>query len=125
MHSSSLSGVISALAFALLASVLTSLYQERLYWLFGKHPDEAMFDLHLLSLPLFARIGTNIYHHVQLLNQSFLSPFEIDDDTNQCDQYGSRRVNCQYPHTKNVYPSNIRSFKHDAQLDYYGVRLET
>jgi solute carrier family 35 (UDP-xylose/UDP-N-acetylglucosamine transporter), member B4 len=74
LHSSSLSVGISILVFVLLASAMTGLYQEWLYEVCGKHPDEAMFYLHLLPLTLFGRIGTNIHHHVQLLNQSSTPP---------------------------------------------------
>lgn len=58
------------LVFALVVSALMGLYQEWLYSTYGKYPDEAMFYLHLLPLPLFGFMGKNIYHHAELFNQS-------------------------------------------------------
>uniref|UniRef100_A0A1I8BNB1 UAA transporter n=1 Tax=Meloidogyne hapla TaxID=6305 RepID=A0A1I8BNB1_MELHA len=45
---------------ALLISSLLAICQERMYRIYGKHPREAMFYTHAVSLPFFAFMGNDI-----------------------------------------------------------------
>jgi len=61
---------IGMLTFALFASALMGIYQEKMYAQFGKHPHEALFFVHALSLPAFALMWTDISKHAALFQQS-------------------------------------------------------
>jgi UDP-xylose/UDP-N-acetylglucosamine transporter B4 len=52
---------IAMLIVALLASSYLAIRQERPYSTYGKHPREAMFYIHSVSLPFFAFMGNDIY----------------------------------------------------------------
>ncbi|KAI1705648.1 UAA transporter family domain-containing protein [Ditylenchus destructor] len=45
---------------SLFGSAYMGLVQEKIYFKYGKHPDEMMFHTHFLSLPLFAFVGESI-----------------------------------------------------------------
>uniref|UniRef100_A0A915NVK7 UDP-xylose and UDP-N-acetylglucosamine transporter n=1 Tax=Meloidogyne floridensis TaxID=298350 RepID=A0A915NVK7_9BILA len=51
---------IFMLTAALLISSLLAICQERMYRIYGKHPREAMFYTHAVSLPFFAFMGNDI-----------------------------------------------------------------
>lgn len=61
---------IGMLTFALFASALMGIYQEKMYAKFGKHPHEALFFVHALSLPAFALMWTDIAKHADLFQAS-------------------------------------------------------
>ncbi|KAJ1349496.1 hypothetical protein KIN20_005076 [Parelaphostrongylus tenuis] len=61
---------IAMLIFALLASAYLAICQQRMYEIYGKHPEEAMFVIHAVSLPLFAFMGTDIMAAVRKFNAS-------------------------------------------------------
>ena len=61
---------IGMLTFALFASALMGIYQEKMYAKFGKHPHEALFFVHALSLPAFALMWTDISKHAALFQAS-------------------------------------------------------
>ena len=61
---------IGMLTFALFASALMGIYQEKMYARFGKHPHEALFFVHALSLPAFALMWTDISKHAALFQAS-------------------------------------------------------
>ncbi|CAL4059729.1 unnamed protein product, partial [Meganyctiphanes norvegica] len=54
---------IGLLTFALFMSARMGIYQEGLYGRHGKHPKEALFYIHLLSLPGFLLTAPNIWSH--------------------------------------------------------------
>lgn len=61
---------ITILSIALFVSARMGIYQEWLYGHYGKHPDEALFYVHLLSLPGFAILYQNIIEYVIISNNS-------------------------------------------------------
>jgi len=61
---------IGMLTFALFASALMGIYQEKMYAKFGKHPHEALFFVHALSLPAFALMWPDISRHAALYQAS-------------------------------------------------------
>lgn len=61
---------IGMLAYALFASALLGINQEKMYAKFGKHPHEALFFVHALSLPAFVLMWTDIVKHVKLFQAS-------------------------------------------------------
>jgi len=61
---------IIILTTALLLSARMGIFQETLYREHGKHPEEALYYTHLLSLPLFVVSGSNIYKHFNILMES-------------------------------------------------------
>lgn len=61
---------ISMLTFALFASSLLGVRQEQLFTKYGKHNREAMFYIHVLSLPGFLFMASDIYKHVLIFNES-------------------------------------------------------
>lgn len=61
---------ITLLTLALFVSARMGLYQEVLYKRYGKHPKEALFYTHLLPLPFFLILTTNIWDHIKLANAS-------------------------------------------------------
>ena len=61
---------IGMLTFALFASALMGIYQEKMYAKFGKHPHEALFFVHALSLPAFALMWNDIAKHAALYQAS-------------------------------------------------------
>lgn len=61
---------IGMLTFALFASALMGIYQEKMYAKFGKHPHEALFFVHALSLPAFALMWTDVAKHAALYQAS-------------------------------------------------------
>ncbi|CAD5219306.1 unnamed protein product [Bursaphelenchus okinawaensis] len=60
---------ITMLTIALIASSYLAICQEKMYTTHGKHPDEAMFYVHALSLPFFAFFGRDIVSCAQEFNQ--------------------------------------------------------
>ncbi|CAB0038670.1 unnamed protein product [Trichogramma brassicae] len=54
---------ILLLTVALLISARMGIYQEYLYARFGKHPREALFYTHLLPLPFFFLLWSNLWDH--------------------------------------------------------------
>ncbi|XP_065081929.1 UDP-xylose and UDP-N-acetylglucosamine transporter [Ochlerotatus camptorhynchus] len=63
---------ISLLTLALFVSARMGIYQEVLYKRYGKHPKEALFYTHLLPLPFFLLLTTNIWDHIKIANASAL-----------------------------------------------------
>jgi len=61
---------IALLTFALFMSARMGIYQECLYTKHGKHPREALFFIHALSLPGFILSAPDIFKHAQILNES-------------------------------------------------------
>lgn len=61
---------IIMLTFALLASAVLAIYQQQMYEKYGKHPDEAMFITHLISLPFFLIMGSDIVSAATKLSAS-------------------------------------------------------
>ncbi|KAI6229290.1 hypothetical protein M3Y95_00515400 [Aphelenchoides besseyi] len=61
---------ITMLTVALVASSALALMQEKLYREHGKHPREAMFYTHFLSLPLFAFMGEDIMRNAAVFTKS-------------------------------------------------------
>lgn len=61
---------IGMLLFALVASAYMGIVQEQLYSQYGKHPREALFYVHALSLPGFAFFWQSIWKHVVIFNVS-------------------------------------------------------
>lgn len=55
---------------ALLLSARMGIYQEKLYKEYGKHPDEALYYTHMLSLPGFILYSASIWEHLQITNNS-------------------------------------------------------
>uniref|UniRef100_A0A1I7UNQ4 UAA transporter n=1 Tax=Caenorhabditis tropicalis TaxID=1561998 RepID=A0A1I7UNQ4_9PELO len=51
---------IIMLIFALIASAYLAICQQQMYEKYGKHPDEAMFITHFVSLPFFLIMGNDI-----------------------------------------------------------------
>lgn len=53
------------------------IYQEVLYTRYGKHSKEALFYTHLLPLPAFILLYSNIKEHIEISNQSepYLIPY--------------------------------------------------
>ncbi|XP_011310006.1 UDP-xylose and UDP-N-acetylglucosamine transporter [Fopius arisanus] len=63
---------ITLLTVALFISARMGLYQEVLYLKYGKHPKEALYYTHLLPLPFFLTLATNIWDHSVLAVNSDL-----------------------------------------------------
>ncbi|RXG53879.1 UDP-xylose and UDP-N-acetylglucosamine transporter, partial [Armadillidium vulgare] len=61
---------IFILTFALFLSARMGIYQECLYTKYGKHPKEALFYIHALSIPAFLLTSPSIYEHVLKFNAS-------------------------------------------------------
>lgn len=61
---------IGLLTFALFLSARMGIYQESLYGKHGKHPKEALFYIHLLSLPGFLLAAPNIWSHAVSFSSS-------------------------------------------------------
>ncbi|XP_065165157.1 nucleotide sugar transporter SLC35B4-like [Atheta coriaria] len=61
---------IVILTTALLLSARMGIFQETLYKEHGKHPDEALYYTHLLSLPLFVIYGSSIIEHYDVMMNS-------------------------------------------------------
>ena len=61
---------IGMLTYALFGSALLGINQEKMYAKFGKHPHEALFFIHALSLPVFIFMWTDIYKHAKLFQAS-------------------------------------------------------
>ncbi|XP_014247241.1 UDP-xylose and UDP-N-acetylglucosamine transporter-like [Cimex lectularius] len=57
---------IGLLIFGLLISALLGIFQEQLFKHYGKHPYEALFYTHLLSIPVFGFFSNNILEHFWL-----------------------------------------------------------
>ncbi|XP_066143488.1 UDP-xylose and UDP-N-acetylglucosamine transporter-like [Euwallacea fornicatus] len=57
---------------ALLLSARMGIYQETLYQEYGKHPSEALYYTHLLSLPGFLIYGSSIWEHFEISLKSEL-----------------------------------------------------
>lgn len=60
---------------ALLLSARMGIYQETLYKVHGKHPEEALFYTHLYSLPGFLLYSSSIWEHCTLATKS--DPFAV------------------------------------------------
>ncbi|KAL1492348.1 hypothetical protein ABEB36_010608 [Hypothenemus hampei] len=60
---------------ALLLSARMGIYQETLYKIHGKHPEEALYYTHLYSLPGFLLYSSSIWQHAQLASNS--DPFNV------------------------------------------------
>ena len=65
---------ISLLTFALFMSARMGIYQECLYQKHGKHPREALFFIHLMSLPGFLFSATDIMSYVYKFNETLPIP---------------------------------------------------
>ncbi|KRZ05833.1 UDP-xylose and UDP-N-acetylglucosamine transporter [Trichinella zimbabwensis] len=63
---------VCMLTFALVFSSALGIAQEKLYCQYGKHPREAMFFIHMLSLPGFLLFYKDIMKHTNLFNRSEL-----------------------------------------------------
>lgn len=61
---------ISLLTMALFISARMGIYQEVLYKKHGKHPREALYVTHLLPLPGFLLLYSNIAEHISIANAS-------------------------------------------------------
>ncbi|XP_066987752.1 UDP-xylose and UDP-N-acetylglucosamine transporter-like [Macrobrachium rosenbergii] len=61
---------IALLTFALFMSARMGIFQECLYSKHGKHSREALFYIHLLSLPGFLLTGRSIFEHAAKYSQS-------------------------------------------------------
>uniref|UniRef100_A0A0N5B3M2 UAA transporter n=1 Tax=Strongyloides papillosus TaxID=174720 RepID=A0A0N5B3M2_STREA len=61
---------IIMLTVALIASSLLAIFQEKLYKTYGKHPDEAKFVIHGLSLPIFLFMYNDITTNIQILSST-------------------------------------------------------
>uniref|UniRef100_A0A0N4ZP69 UAA transporter n=1 Tax=Parastrongyloides trichosuri TaxID=131310 RepID=A0A0N4ZP69_PARTI len=61
---------IVMLTVALLASSVLAIFQENLYKTYGKHPNEAKFVIHGLSLPIFLFMFNDISTNASLLSSS-------------------------------------------------------
>ncbi|CAJ0601550.1 unnamed protein product [Cylicocyclus nassatus] len=66
---------IGMLIFALLASAYLAICQQRMYETYGKYPEEAMFVIHAVSLPLFSLMGSDIMAAARKFSRS--APFEL------------------------------------------------
>ncbi|KJH41135.1 UAA transporter family protein [Dictyocaulus viviparus] len=66
---------ILMLIFALLASAYLAICQQQLYKSYGKHPEEAMFITHAVSLPLFSFFGADIMAAAKKFCES--TPFRL------------------------------------------------
>lgn len=66
---------ITLLTVALFLSARMGIYQEVLYKRYGKYPNEALFYTHLLPLPGFLLLYTNIKDHIMIASAS--SPYEV------------------------------------------------
>jgi|UniRef100_A0A914Q5D2 UDP-xylose/UDP-N-acetylglucosamine transporter B4 len=55
---------IAMLIIALLATSYLAIVQQNMYEKYGKHPREAMFYIHAMSLPIFALMGSDIYNYI-------------------------------------------------------------
>ncbi|KRY83446.1 UDP-xylose and UDP-N-acetylglucosamine transporter [Trichinella pseudospiralis] len=71
-YSASVVHGVCMLTFALVFSSALGIAQEKLYCQYGKHPREAMFFIHMLSLPGFLLFYKDIMKHTNLFNQSEL-----------------------------------------------------
>ncbi|KAK3861968.1 hypothetical protein Pcinc_032125 [Petrolisthes cinctipes] len=65
---------IGILTFALFLSARMGIYQECLYSKHGKHPHEALFYIHTLSLPGFLVAGASIKEHAVRFSRSLPLP---------------------------------------------------
>lgn len=63
---------IALLTVALFISARMGLYQEVLYKRYGKYPDEALFYTHLLPLPFFLMLYSNIWEHAVIATESII-----------------------------------------------------
>lgn len=72
---------IAILTFALFLSARMGIYQECLYTKHGKHPHEALFFIHTLSLPGFLFTAGSVLDHASRFNKSaplpMLAPFPV------------------------------------------------
>ncbi|XP_014277215.1 UDP-xylose and UDP-N-acetylglucosamine transporter isoform X2 [Halyomorpha halys] len=92
------------LVFALFASSLLGIYQERLYKKFGKHPDEALFFTHLIPLPAFLLLYNNIKEHfIMALNSPPLVLPVINYAIPETLLYAGGNIITQYICIKSVY----------------------
>lgn len=66
---------IALLTVALFLSARMGIYQEVLYKRYGKHSDEALFYTHLLPLPFFLMLYSNIREHASIATAS--APYEV------------------------------------------------
>ncbi|XP_018327062.1 UDP-xylose and UDP-N-acetylglucosamine transporter-like [Agrilus planipennis] len=66
---------IALLTFALLLSARMGIYQEWLASKYGKHPEEALYFTHMLSLPGFLIYSGSIYEHARIATYS--EPFSV------------------------------------------------
>lgn len=66
---------IGLLTVGLFMAAGMGIFQEQVYAKFGKHPKEALFYNHALPLPGFLLIGSSIYKHALIFNES--APLEI------------------------------------------------
>ncbi|EPB74185.1 UAA transporter family protein [Ancylostoma ceylanicum] len=64
---------ISMLIFALLASAYLAICQQRMYETYGKYPEEAMFVIHAVSLPLFSFMGADILAAAKKFSEVFVA----------------------------------------------------
>ncbi|XP_073994081.1 UDP-xylose and UDP-N-acetylglucosamine transporter-like [Rhodnius prolixus] len=61
---------IALLIFALFVSALLGVFQETLYKKYGKHPYEALYYIHMLSLPIFLPFFNNLKKHYNIMMES-------------------------------------------------------
>ncbi|XP_068217459.1 UDP-xylose and UDP-N-acetylglucosamine transporter-like [Palaemon carinicauda] len=69
---------IGILTFALFMSARMGIFQELLFTKYGKHPKEALFYIHLMSLPGFILTGGSIVDHASRFAKSEPLLFFID-----------------------------------------------
>lgn len=68
---------IAILTFALFMSARMGIFQEVLFTKHGKHPREALFYIHLMSLPGFILTSGSIIDHAQRFTRSDSLPFFV------------------------------------------------
>ncbi|CAH1393608.1 unnamed protein product [Nezara viridula] len=92
------------LVLALFASSLLGIYQERLYKKYGKHPNEALFFTHLIPLPAFLILYSNIKEHfIMAVNSPPLNLPVINYPVPETLLYVAGNVITQYICIKSVY----------------------
>ncbi|RDD43845.1 UDP-xylose and UDP-N-acetylglucosamine transporter [Trichoplax sp. H2] len=62
---------------ALFTSAYLGIQQEQLYKKYGKHPKEALFYTHLLPLPAFLLLQSDIRHHINIFSQPQCSSLTV------------------------------------------------
>ncbi|GJQ69949.1 hypothetical protein Trydic_g13339 [Trypoxylus dichotomus] len=68
---------IILLTTSLFLSARMGIYQESIYKRHGKHPNEALYYTHMLSLPAFIFYAPNIIEHIGIVNKSEIIEFPV------------------------------------------------